>query len=42
VVREAADLVSSDVDPIDDMRSTASYRLAVSQRLIEGFLLGAT
>jgi xanthine dehydrogenase small subunit len=41
VVREAAELVSSDVAPIDDMRSTAAYRLAVSQRLIEGFLLGA-
>lgn len=39
IVREALPLIASDVSPIDDVRSTAAYRLMVSQRLIEAFLL---
>jgi xanthine dehydrogenase FAD-binding subunit len=38
VARDAAVLVEEDVAPIDDVRSTAAYRLAVSQRIIETFL----
>lgn len=38
VIREASSLVSSDVAPIDDIRSTAAYRLATSRRLLEAFL----
>jgi len=38
VVREAAALVAKDVTPIDDVRSTADYRLAVSRNLLMGFL----
>jgi CO/xanthine dehydrogenase FAD-binding subunit len=40
VVHEAARLVSADIDPIDDVRSTAEYRLAVSRNLLAGFLSG--
>ena len=36
--RQAAALLAEDVAPIDDVRSTASYRLATAQRLLEGFL----
>ena len=39
--RQAAALLGEDVAPIDDMRSTASYRLATAQRLLEGFLTPA-
>ena len=38
VVREAVALVSQDVTPIDDVRSTAEYRLAVSRNLLLRFL----
>jgi xanthine dehydrogenase small subunit len=38
VITEAASLVAADVTPIDDVRSTAVYRLATSQRLVEAFL----
>ncbi len=38
VVRKACALVSEDVSPIDDVRSTADYRLAVSQNLLARFL----
>ncbi len=38
VVREAVALVSEDVSPIDDVRSTAEYRLAVSRNLLFRFL----
>ncbi len=38
VVREAAALVAEDVAPIDDVRSTAAYRLAVSRNLLVQFL----
>ncbi len=38
VVREAVALVSNDVAPIDDVRSTAEYRLAVSRNLLFRFL----
>jgi CO/xanthine dehydrogenase FAD-binding subunit len=38
VVREAVALVSADVSPIDDVRSTAEYRLAVSRNLLFRFL----
>ena len=40
VVHEAVALVSQDVAPIDDVRSTADYRLAVSRNLLLGFLEG--
>ena len=40
VVREACALVSADVAPIDDVRSTADYRLAVSRNLVYRFLGG--
>jgi CO/xanthine dehydrogenase FAD-binding subunit len=40
VITEASALVSADVSPIDDVRSTAAYRLATSQRLLESFLEG--
>jgi CO/xanthine dehydrogenase FAD-binding subunit len=38
VVREAAALVAEDITPIDDVRSTAAYRLAVSRNLLLRFL----
>ena len=38
VVQEACALVSADVSPIDDVRSTAEYRLAVSRNLLFQFL----
>jgi len=38
VVREACALVAQDVAPIDDVRSTAAYRLAVSRNLLAAFL----
>jgi CO/xanthine dehydrogenase FAD-binding subunit len=38
LAREAAALVSRDVSPIDDLRSTAAYRLTVSRQLIDAFL----
>jgi CO/xanthine dehydrogenase FAD-binding subunit len=40
VIRSAVAHVADDVSPIDDIRSTAAYRLATSQRLLEAFLLG--
>jgi CO/xanthine dehydrogenase FAD-binding subunit len=40
VVHEAARLVAEDIVPIDDVRSTAEYRLAVSRNLVAGFLSG--
>jgi CO/xanthine dehydrogenase FAD-binding subunit len=40
VMREAVALVSQDVSPIDDVRSTADYRLAVSRNLLLRFLEG--
>ena len=36
----ACALVRQDVSPIDDFRSTAEYRLRVSQNLLQAFLLG--
>jgi xanthine dehydrogenase small subunit len=39
IVRDAVALVASDVAPIDDVRSTAAYRLTVSERLVESFLI---
>jgi len=41
VVHEAARLVAEEIAPIDDVRSTAEYRLAVSRNLLAGFLSGA-
>ena len=38
VVREACALLAEDVSPIDDVRSTADYRLAVSRNLLFRFL----
>jgi CO/xanthine dehydrogenase FAD-binding subunit len=40
VIQAAVARVTDDVSPIDDVRSTANYRLTTSQRLIEAFLLG--
>jgi CO/xanthine dehydrogenase FAD-binding subunit len=40
VIHEAARLVAEDIAPIDDVRSTAEYRLAVSRNLLAGFLSG--
>jgi CO/xanthine dehydrogenase FAD-binding subunit len=39
-VRDALARINEDVSPIDDVRSTATYRLTTSQRLVEAFLLG--
>ncbi|HXV65465.1 MAG TPA: xanthine dehydrogenase family protein subunit M [Vicinamibacteria bacterium] len=39
VVDEAVSLLERDVDPIDDLRSTARYRLEVSRNLLRSFLL---
>jgi xanthine dehydrogenase iron-sulfur cluster and FAD-binding subunit A len=39
-VRDALARISDDVSPIDDVRSTATYRLTTSQRLLDAFLLG--
>jgi xanthine dehydrogenase small subunit len=39
VVAHAATLVAHDISPIDDIRSTAEYRLLVTTRLFERFLL---
>jgi CO/xanthine dehydrogenase FAD-binding subunit len=39
-IRDASELVAEDVTPIDDVRSTADYRLATSRRLLESFLAG--
>jgi xanthine dehydrogenase small subunit len=38
IIAHAATLVSHDVSPIDDIRSTAEYRLLVTTRLFEQFL----
>jgi CO/xanthine dehydrogenase FAD-binding subunit len=40
VVREACKRVERDIAPIDDVRSTAEYRLAVSRSLLSAFLSG--
>jgi xanthine dehydrogenase small subunit len=39
VIAHAATLVARDISPIDDIRSTAEYRLLVTTRLFENFLL---
>jgi len=38
VADEAADFLERDVSPIDDLRSTRAYRLAVSKNLLRDFL----
>ena len=38
VIREACRHVADDVAPIDDVRSTADYRLAVSRNLLASLL----
>jgi len=40
VAEQACQLLRRDVSPIDDVRSTAEYRLHVSQNLLRAFLLG--
>jgi CO/xanthine dehydrogenase FAD-binding subunit len=42
VVHEACSLLKQDVAPIDDIRSTAEYRLTVSQNLLASFLMRET
>jgi CO/xanthine dehydrogenase FAD-binding subunit len=42
VVHEACTLLKQDVAPIDDIRSTAEYRLSVSQNLLAAFLARET
>jgi xanthine dehydrogenase small subunit len=37
-IREAGERLSADVSPIDDIRSTAVYRIDTSRRLLESFL----
>ncbi len=39
-INAAADLLTSDVSPIDDIRSTRDYRLLVSRNLLIAFLKG--
>ncbi len=39
-ISAAADLLTSDVSPIDDIRSTREYRLTVSRNLLVAFLKG--
>ncbi|HEV7889030.1 MAG TPA: xanthine dehydrogenase family protein subunit M [Pyrinomonadaceae bacterium] len=39
--KEAADALARDIAPIDDVRSTARYRLRVAQNLLAEFLSGA-
>ena len=39
-IKEAKKILSSDIKPIDDIRSNAKYRLAVSQNVLEEFLCG--
>jgi carbon-monoxide dehydrogenase medium subunit len=40
VAAEACELMKKDISPINDFRSTAEYRLRVSQNLLSDFLLG--
>jgi xanthine dehydrogenase small subunit len=40
-IAHAVALVGEDIAPIDDIRSTADYRLLVSKNLVAGFLAGA-
>jgi CO/xanthine dehydrogenase FAD-binding subunit len=42
VVHEACSLLKQDVAPIDDIRSTAEYRLTVSENLLASFLMRET
>jgi xanthine dehydrogenase iron-sulfur cluster and FAD-binding subunit A len=35
---EAGDLLAEEISPIDDLRSTAEYRLTVSRNLLRWFL----
>jgi len=41
LTKDAADALARDVAPIDDVRSTARYRLRVAQNLLAEFLSGA-
>lgn len=38
LIREARESLAAEITPIDDIRSTAAYRLRVSQNLLEDFL----
>jgi CO/xanthine dehydrogenase FAD-binding subunit len=40
VIIQAKNLLSKDIHPIDDIRSTGKYRLTVSQNVLEEFLCG--
>jgi CO/xanthine dehydrogenase FAD-binding subunit len=42
IIQAAKDLLARDIAPIDDIRSTARYRLRVAQNLLEEFLLQLT
>ena len=41
LLKESVDALARDVSPIDDVRSTARYRLRVAQNLLAEFLSGA-
>jgi CO/xanthine dehydrogenase FAD-binding subunit len=38
--KKASSLITKDISPIDDIRSTAQYRMRVSRNLLADFLLG--
>ena len=40
IADRAAETLASEIEPIDDVRSTADYRLAVSRNLLLQFLEG--
>jgi len=42
LTKAAADELAREIAPIDDVRSTARYRLRVAQNLLEEFLSGLT
>jgi CO/xanthine dehydrogenase FAD-binding subunit len=42
MIRDAKELLAREIAPIDDIRSTARYRLHVAQNLLEEFLMQLT
>jgi xanthine dehydrogenase small subunit len=41
VGRSAASFLATDLSPIDDVRSNASYRMSISRNLVREFLAGS-